>query len=144
MPATLITMVEPKGPRPDISKFDGFDHLTLWVGNAKQAATFYCTRFGFQEIAYRGLETNDREYCSRVLRQDRIYLVLKSPLNPGEIELNSHIAKHGDGVRDVAFRVDDAVNVFNVNIWRFISNCISFSSIVCYAEWSSGCSGALD
>lgn len=104
-----------KGPRPDISKFDGFDHLTLWVSNAKQASTFYCTRFGFQEVAYRGLETGDREYCYRVLKQDQIWLVLKSPLNPGEAEVNGHIAKHGDGVRDVAFRVDDAGNVFNVS-----------------------------
>lgn len=131
------TMVEPKGPRPDISKFDGFDHLTLWVSNAKQAVTFYCTRFGFQEIAYRGLETKDREYCSRVLRQDKIFLVLKSPLNPGESELNGHIAKHGDGVRDVAFRVDDAVNVFNVlNKVVYISSYIM--CVVCCEEWSSG------
>lgn len=134
------TMVEPKGPRPDISKFDGFDHLTLWVSNAKQAATFYCTRFGFQEIAYRGLETKDREYCSRVLRQDKIFLVLKSPLNPGETELNGHISKHGDGVRDVAFRVDDAVNVFNVKpIMYDIIISYYYISIVCCEEWCSGC-----
>lgn len=106
--------LDDKGPRPDISKFDGFDHMTFWVANAKQAASFYCIRFGFEEIAYRGLETGDREYCSRVLRQDRIYLVLKSPLNPEETAINGHIAKHGDGIKDVAFRVDDTRNVFNV------------------------------
>lgn len=103
----------PEMPRPDISKFDGFDHLVLWVANAKQAATFYCARFGFTEVGYRGLETGDREYCYRVLQQNRIFLVLKSPLNPDEGPLNDHIRRHGDGVKDVAFRVDDAANVFD-------------------------------
>ncbi len=101
--------------RPNISRFDGFDHLVLWVSNAKQASTFYCTRFGFKEIAYRGLETGDREYCGRVLHQGRIFLVLKAPLNPNESDLNLHIARHGDGVKDVTFRVDDVRNVFEVN-----------------------------
>lgn len=84
----------------------------LWVGNAKQASTFYCSRFGFREVAYRGLETGDREYCCHVIQQDRIVLVLKSPLNPGELEINGHLAKHGDGVKDVAFGVEDCKAVF--------------------------------
>lgn len=100
--------------KPQIGEYYGFDHLTLWVGNAKQAASFYCTRFGFERVAYRGLETNDRQVVSHVVRQDKIFLVLQSPLNPDEVEMNSHIAKHGDGVKDVAFTVDDTVGIFKV------------------------------
>jgi 4-hydroxyphenylpyruvate dioxygenase len=84
------------------------------VGNAKQAASFYVTRFGFQVVGYRGLETNDRDYVSWAIRQNKIVFVFKSPLNPGEKEINDHLAKHGDGVRDVAFTVDDARGIFDV------------------------------
>lgn len=84
------------------------------MGNAKQAASFYCTRFGFESVAYRGLETNHRDIVSHVLKQDKIFLVLKSPLNPGEIQMNGHLAKHGDGVKDVAFTVDDVMGIFKV------------------------------
>lgn len=129
-----------QGPRPDISRFDGFHHLVLWVANAKQASTFYCVRFGFREVAYRGLETGDREYCSRVLQQGRIFLVLKSPLNPGETEVNHHIQVHGDGVRDVAFKVDDARNVFEV---PNISLAFILMLLVCCEKWSQSCSWAL-
>ena len=87
----------------------------MWVGNAKQAASFYCTRLGFERVAYRGLETNHRDVVSHVIRQDKIFLVLQSPLNPDEVEMNGHLAKHGDGVKDIAFTVDDAVGIFNVS-----------------------------
>lgn len=86
----------------------------MWVGNAKQAASYYCTRFGFERVAYRGLETNHRDVVSHVLRQDKIFLVLQSPLNPDEKEMNGHLSKHGDGVKDVAFTVDDATGIFKV------------------------------
>ena len=86
----------------------------MWVGNAKQAASYYCTRFGFERVAYRGLETDHRDYVSHVVKQDKIFLVLKSPLNPDEKEINEHLARHGDGVKDVAFTVDDAIGIFIV------------------------------
>jgi 4-hydroxyphenylpyruvate dioxygenase len=97
-----------------VGEYYGFDHLVFWVGNAKQAASYYCTRFGFQRVAYRGLETGDRNVVSHVVKQDKIFLVFQSPLNPDEQEMNRHLAKHGDGVRDVAFAVDDATGIFNV------------------------------
>jgi 4-hydroxyphenylpyruvate dioxygenase len=90
--------------------------VTLWVGNAKQAASYYCTRFGFEQVAYRGLETGHRDVVSHVIRQDRIYFVLKSPLNPDELEMNEHLSKHGDGVKDVAFTVDDVKGIYKVKI----------------------------
>lgn len=86
----------------------------MWVGNAKKAASFYCTRFGFERVSYRGLETGHREIVSHVVKQDKIFLVFQSPLNPDEIEMNSHLSKHGDGVKDIAFTVDDAIGIFNV------------------------------
>lgn len=127
--------------KPQIGEYYGFDHLTLWVGNAKQAASFYCTRFGFERVAYRGLETNDRQVVSHVVRQDKIFLVLQSPLNPDEVEMNSHIAKHGDGVKDVAFSVDDTVGIFKVQdiLWGFL-----LIYVASHFEWSQGSSRAVD
>jgi 4-hydroxyphenylpyruvate dioxygenase len=86
----------------------GTDYIHLIVGNAKQASHFYQTQFGFEPVAYRGLETGDREKVSYVLKQNKITLVLTSPLTAFS-ELNAHLQQHGDGVKDVAFWVDDAV-----------------------------------
>jgi 4-hydroxyphenylpyruvate dioxygenase len=72
------------------------------------------TRYGFEAAGYRGLETEHRDYVSHVIRQANIFWVFKSPLNPDEREMNGHLARHGDGVRDVAFTVDDARGIFNV------------------------------
>lgn len=99
-------------------KYLGFDHIVFWVGNAKQAASFYCTRFGCVPVAYRGLETCHRNVASHVVQQDKIFFVFESPLQPNEKVLNEHIAKHGDGARDVAFTVDNARLIYQVN-----SNC---------------------
>lgn len=63
-------------------------------------------------MAYRGLETGDREVCSHVIRQNKITWVFQSPLNPTDNFINPHLAKHGDGVRDVAFEVDDAKAIY--------------------------------
>lgn len=88
-------------------EINGTDYIHLIVGNAKQASHFYQTQFGFEPIAYRGLETGDRDQVSFVLKQNKITLVLTSPLNAGS-DLNEHLRKHGDGVKDVAFWVDNA------------------------------------
>jgi 4-hydroxyphenylpyruvate dioxygenase len=85
----------------------GIDHVGFIVGNAKQAAHYYQSLFGFERVAYRGLETGDRETVSYVLRQNNICFVLSTPLTP-ESDLNEHIRMHGDGVHDIAFRVNDA------------------------------------
>ena len=85
----------------------GTDYVELYVGNAKQSAHFYKTAFGFQSEAYAGLETGAKDRVSYVLRQDKIRLVLTTPLNP-DGPINKHINTHGDGVKVVALWVDDA------------------------------------
>ncbi len=85
----------------------GTDFVELYVGNAKQAAHYYRTAWGFQPIAYRGLETGSKDSVSYVLQQDKIRLVLTSPLEK-DGPINEHINKHGDGVKVVALWVDDA------------------------------------
>ncbi|WP_458628476.1 4-hydroxyphenylpyruvate dioxygenase [Winogradskyella sp. PC D3.3] len=85
----------------------GTDYVEFYVGNAKQAAHFYKTAFGFQSYAYKGLETGSKDSVSYVLKQDKIRLVLTTPLN-SKSEINKHIVQHGDGVKVVALWVDDA------------------------------------
>jgi len=89
----------------------GTDYVEFYVGNAKQAAHFYKTAFGFQSLAYAGLETGMRDRASYVLKQDKIRLVLTTPLNP-ESPINQHLAKHGDGVKVIALWVEDATKSF--------------------------------
>lgn len=85
----------------------GTDYVEFIVGNAKQAAHFYKTAFGFQSHAYKGLETGCKDFSSYVLKQDKIRIVLTTPLKE-DSWMNDHIAKHGDGVKVVALWVDDA------------------------------------
>jgi 4-hydroxyphenylpyruvate dioxygenase len=89
----------------------GTDYVEFYVGNAKQAAHFYKTAFGFQSLAYKGLETGSRDSVSYVLVQDKIRLVLTTPLNSKSI-INDHIVKHGDGVKVIALWVDDARSAY--------------------------------
>ncbi|KAL8707039.1 MAG: hypothetical protein Q9225_007860 [Loekoesia sp. 1 TL-2023] len=106
--------------------YKGFHHMTWYVGNAKQAASYYVTRFGFKHIAYAGLETGSRSIASHVISNGGATFVLKAPLRelnalekdtPEEekrllAELLAHLSKHGDAVKDVAFEVDDARAVY--------------------------------
>ncbi len=85
----------------------GTDYVEFYVGNAKQSAHFYKTAFGFQSYAYKGLETGSKDAVSYVLKQDKIKLVLTTPLN-SKSPINDHIVKHGDGVKVIALWVDDA------------------------------------
>lgn len=68
-----MTTYENTGPRPEIGKYYGYDHLTFWVGNAKQAASYYITRFGFEPLGYKGLETGHRQVASHAVRQNGFY-----------------------------------------------------------------------
>lgn len=95
----------------DFLPLNGTDYVELYVGNAKQAAHFYKTAFGFQSVAYSGLETGKKDRVSYVLEQDKIRLVLTSPMLEGG-PINEHINKHGDGVKNVALWVDDATKSF--------------------------------
>jgi len=95
----------------DFLPINGTDYVELYVGNAKQAAHFYKTAFGFQSLAYCGLETGNREYCSYVLVQDKIRLVLTTPFN-SDSEISHHIRLHGDGVKVIALWVDDSRSAY--------------------------------
>lgn len=105
---------------PDAQDFlpiNGTDYVELYVGNAKQAAHFYKTAFGFQSLAYCGLETGNKDYTSYVLVQDKIRLVLTTPMKQ-DSEIAEHIKKHGDGVKVIALWVDDARLAYNETIKR--------------------------
>jgi 4-hydroxyphenylpyruvate dioxygenase len=90
-----------------------FDHLEFWVGNAKQAAHFYCTAFGFVPLAYAGPETGVKGRASYVVRQHGLTLVLTSSLVPDD-PIADHVKRHGDGVRDVALHTSDAGEAFRI------------------------------
>ncbi len=89
----------------------GTDYIEFYVGNAKQAAHFYKTAFGFQSLAYAGLETGIKDRASYVLKQDKIRLVLTTALNSNS-PIGEHVKKHGDGVKIIALWVEDARSAF--------------------------------
>jgi len=93
------------------------DHVRLFVGNARQSAYFYRNAFGFDVIAYAGLETRSRHEAGYVLRQGDITFVLASPLGPGHPDAG-RIVQHGDGVQDVALQVDDVRAAYEAAVTR--------------------------
>ena len=100
--------------RPDNGKFLGFDRVLFWVGNAKQAASFYTSRFGFEYYAYRGLETGERNICSHVIKSNKIIFEFQSAYEPKDTTgISKHVSLHGDGVRDISFKVEDCIKTFN-------------------------------
>lgn len=105
--------------RPEIGVFHGFDHVQFWVGNALQSASYYCSRLGFEYLAYQGLETGNRTVATHVVSNGNVIFSFSSPLNPtGHEHFAKHIELHGDGVKDVAFRVDDSAGIFNKAVSR--------------------------
>ncbi|KAJ3411609.1 hypothetical protein HDV05_001978 [Chytridiales sp. JEL 0842] len=113
-----MTSYENNGPRPEVGRYYGFDHVTFWVGNAKQAASYYVTRFGFTPLGYKGLETNSRQVVSHAVRQGSITFVFQSGLNPNTTEYDDFLSKHGDAVKDVAFTVDDCRGIWQKAVSR--------------------------
>lgn len=95
----------------DFLPINGTDYIEFYVGNAKQAAHFYKTAFGFQSEAYAGPETGVRDRASYVLRQGKIRLVLTTALR-SDHPISDHVKKHGDGVKILALWVDDATKAF--------------------------------
>lgn len=95
----------------DFLPIHGTDYVEFYVGNAKQAAYFYASAFGFEIIGYRGPETGTRDRSSYLLQQGKIRFVLTAPLSP-EGPIADHIHLHGDGVRDIALWVDDARSAY--------------------------------
>ncbi|HQZ82694.1 MAG TPA: 4-hydroxyphenylpyruvate dioxygenase [Pyrinomonadaceae bacterium] len=92
-------------------------HVEFYVGNAKQAEFYYRKAFGFSRAAYSGLETGNRDATSYLMRQTNINFVLTTPLHP-EHPAAEHIKQHGDGVKDIAFYVEDADQAFNEAVKR--------------------------
>lgn len=113
------------GASQALSNYKGYHHVHWYVGNAKQAASFYVSRMGFERVAYRGLETGSRAVASHVIRNGSVTFVLSSPLRCLEQsmrfckgdedllkEVHAHQERHGDAVKDVAFEVDSVDAVY--------------------------------
>jgi 4-hydroxyphenylpyruvate dioxygenase len=95
----------------DFLPLQGTDYVEFYVGNAKQAAHYYKTAFGFQSLAYAGPETGVKDKASYVIRQNKLTFVLTTPLRANN-EIADHIYKHGDGVKVIALKVDDATSAW--------------------------------
>src|SRR5262245_545400 len=90
----------------DRVSLNGLDYIEFYVVDARQAAHFYRTTFGFLPVAFAGLETGARDCVSFVMEQRQIRLILTSSISP-ESPIADHVRLHGDGVKDIAFEVDD-------------------------------------
>jgi 4-hydroxyphenylpyruvate dioxygenase len=112
MPTTVAAPAKVSPTEADFLPLEGTDYVEFYVGNAKQAAHFYKTAFGFQSLAYSGPETGVKEKVSYVLRQNKLTFVLTTPLQP-EGPIADHVRKHGDGVKVLALRVPDATSAWN-------------------------------
>lgn len=119
----MATQTMPLAAEPtDTFPINGTDYIEFYVGNAKQAAHYYRAAFGFQLVAYRGPETGVRDRSSYLLQQDRIRFVLTTAIRPDLSDeaamIADHVARHGDGVRDLALWVDDARDAFEKAVER--------------------------
>ncbi|MGC5327358.1 4-hydroxyphenylpyruvate dioxygenase [Brevibacillus sp. SYSU BS000544] len=101
----------------DFFPIQDWDYVELYVGNAKQAMHFFTKAFGFEAFAYAGLETGSREKVSYVLKQNHITFVLSGALAP-EHPIAEFIRKHGEGVKDIALRVEDCEKAFHEAVTR--------------------------
>ena len=110
-------VVEKNTEMQDFLPLNGTDHIEMYVGNAKQSAHYYKTAFGFKTVAYAGPETGLRDRASYVLQQNKIRLVLTTPLK-SEGPVAEHIKKHGDGVKILALWVDDAYRSYEETMSR--------------------------
>jgi 4-hydroxyphenylpyruvate dioxygenase len=95
----------------DFLPLEGTDYVEFYVGNAKQAAHYYMSAFGFQALAYAGPETGIKDRASYAIRQHKLTFVLTTPLRPDN-EIADHIYKHGDGVKSLSLRVDNATSAW--------------------------------
>ena len=111
MATTIAAPKKAPAAEEDFLPLEGTDHIEFYVGNAKQAAHFYKTVFGFQSLAYSGPETGTKEKASYVIRQNKLTFVLTTPLRSGNA-IADHIAKHGDGVKAIALKVEDATSAW--------------------------------
>jgi 4-hydroxyphenylpyruvate dioxygenase len=103
--------------RDDFVSLKGFDYIEFYVGNAQQAAHFYRTAFGFLPVAYAGLETGERDRVSYVMEQGQVRLILTAATSP-DSQVAEYVRLHGDGIKDIAFAVDDARRAFTAAVRR--------------------------
>jgi len=111
MPTTIAAPKERPAAEKDFLPLQGTDYIEFYVGNAKQAAHFYKTVFGFQSLAYSGPETGTKEKASYAIRQNKLTFLLTTPLRSGNA-IADHVAKHGDGVKAIALKVEDATSAW--------------------------------
>ena len=104
---TTIATGSKQSTQTDFLPLQGTDYVEFYVGNAKQSAHYYMSAFGFQALAYAGPETGVKDRASYAVRQNKLTIVLTTPIRNNN-ELADHIYKHGDGVKTLALRVDDA------------------------------------
>src|SRR5258706_10441594 len=119
MPTTIAAPKAKKMPEAeeDFLPLHGTDYIEFYVGNAKQAAHFYKTAFGFQSLAYAGPETGIKDKVSYVINQNKLTFVLTTSIRP-ENEIANHIYKHGDGVKVLALKVNDATDAWGQTVKR--------------------------
>ncbi|XP_055372925.1 4-hydroxyphenylpyruvate dioxygenase [Condylostylus longicornis] len=141
-----MTTYTDKGRKPEAGKFLSFDHLVFYVGNAKQAASFYTTRMGFEPLGYQGLETGSRQYAKYAVRQNKITFVFVSAYEPNNKEHGEHLMKHGDGVKDIAFEVENLDAIYKhakmrgaeviKDVWEEKDEygCVRFATIKTYGD----------
>ena len=110
----------------DFLPLKGIDYVEFWVGNARQAAAYYRALWGFTPIAFAGLETGVRDRASYVMRQNDITLVLTGALSP-DGEIAEHVHRHGDGVHDIAFAVDDVRSAWRETTSRGARSYLEFA-----------------
>jgi len=115
--SSATTIKKNKKTEIDFLPLEGTDYVEFYVGNAKQAAHYYMSAFGFQALAYAGPETGIKDKVSYAVRQHKLTFVLTTPLKPGN-EIADHVYKHGDGVKALALRVSDAANAWKETIKR--------------------------
>ena len=114
---TVISNTAAKNATQDFLPLQGTDYVEFYVGNAKQAAHFYKTAFGFQSLAYAGPETGVKDRASYAVRQNKLTFVFTTPLR-SQNEMADHIYKHGDGVKMLALKVDDAFDAWEQTTLR--------------------------
>ena len=115
----MQTLTKPSETRQEVDFLPimGTDYVEFYVGNAKQSAHYYQSAFGYEPVAYCGLETGVKDRASYVMQQNKIRLVLTTSLLP-DSEIAEHVKKHGDGVKVIALWVNDAARSFDETVKR--------------------------
>jgi 4-hydroxyphenylpyruvate dioxygenase len=109
--STILATNTKQNIETDFLPLEGTDYVEFYVGNAKQAAHYYLTAFGFQPLAYSGPETGMKDKASYAVRQHKLTFILTTPLRPDNA-IADHIYKHGDGVKAISLRVQDATSAW--------------------------------